>query len=178
MNNQHTSTQTQSRNEVWRSETILQVFIDVWLSVEQFNGRNVEVHSKLVIYNKYNFPQLSRFIVYFLIDLQAYQRNYPVICSSPERVRTVRVLVKHIHSYSSKHLADPASRSSALRKYARQIMCTRAYHFIKHLVTTWPLDASFRLVMELWLSLIQPWRYTDNTINRDRYKNKYYNRNK
>lgn len=50
MNNQHTSTQTQSRNEVWRSETILQVFIDVWLSVEQFNGRNVEVHSKLVIY--------------------------------------------------------------------------------------------------------------------------------
>ncbi|XP_028173889.1 sphingomyelin phosphodiesterase 4 [Ostrinia furnacalis] len=140
MSNQHTSTQTQSRNEVWRSETVLQVFIDIWMSVEQFNPRNVEV----------------------------YQRNYPVLCSSPERVRTVRVLVKHIHSYSAKHLADLASRSSALRKYARQIMCARAYCYVKHLVTTWPLDASFRLVMELWLSLIQPWRYTENNINQDR----------
>ncbi|KAL0842129.1 hypothetical protein ABMA28_014307 [Loxostege sticticalis] len=141
MSNQHTSTQSQSRNEVWRSETVLQVFIDIWMSVEQISSRNVEI----------------------------YQRNYPVVCSSPERVRTVRVLVKHIHSYSAKHLADPASRSSALRKYARQIMCARAYSYVKHLVTTWPLDASFRLVMELWLSLIQPWRYTDNTINQDRF---------
>lgn len=105
----------------------------------------------------------------FLFVFQIYQRNYAVVCSSPERVRTVRVLVKHIHSYSAKHLADPASRSSALRKYARQIMCARAYCYVKHLVTTWPLDASFRLVMELWLSLIQPWRYTDNNINQDRY---------
>ncbi|RVE53067.1 hypothetical protein evm_002365 [Chilo suppressalis] len=140
INNQHTS-QTQTRNEIWRSETVLQIFVDLWMSVEQFNTRNVE----------------------------AYERSYPTVCSSPERVRIVRVLVKHLHSYSAKHLADPASRSSALRKYARQIMCTRAYHYVKHLVMTWPLDASFRLVMELWLSLIQPWRYTDNTISNDRF---------
>lgn len=89
-------------------------------------------------------------------------------CSSPERVRIVRVLVKHIHSFSAKYNSDPAIRSSTLRKYARQIMCSRAYHYVKHLVMTWPLDASFRLVMELWLSLIQPWRYTDNTITQDR----------
>ncbi|KAI5637962.1 mitochondrial-associated sphingomyelin phosphodiesterase domain-containing protein [Phthorimaea operculella] len=91
------------------------------------------------------------------------------MCSTPERVRTVRVLVKHIHSYSAKHLTDTAARSSALRKYARQIMCARAYQYVKHLVLTWPLDASFRLVLELWLSLIQPWRYTDNNITHDRY---------
>ncbi|CAB3260900.1 unnamed protein product [Arctia plantaginis] len=141
MNNQHShTTQNQSRNEVWRSETVLQIFIDIWMSVEQFNSRNMEL----------------------------YQRNCQVVCSSPERVRTVRVLVKHLHSFSSKHLSDPAVRSSALRKYARQIMCVRAYHYIKHLVTTWPLDASFRLVMELWLSFIQPWRYVNNTISQDR----------
>ncbi|CAG9783779.1 unnamed protein product [Diatraea saccharalis] len=140
ISNQHTS-QTQTRNEIWRSETVLQVFIDIWMCVDQLNTRNMEV----------------------------YQRNCPIICSSPERVRIVRVLVKHLHSYSAKHLADPASRSSALRKYARQIMCTRGYHYVKHLVMTWPLDASFRLVMELWLSLIQPWRYTDNTITNDRF---------
>lgn len=84
-------------------------------------------------------------------------------------MRTVRVLVKHIHSFSAKYLTDLATRSSALRKYARQIMCARAYHYVKHLVTTWPLDASFRLVIELWLSLIQPWRYMDNAITQERY---------
>ncbi|XP_013195919.2 sphingomyelin phosphodiesterase 4 [Amyelois transitella] len=136
---QHVS-QSQSRNEVWRSETVLQVFIDIWMSVEEFNSRG-----------------------------DMFQRSYPTI-SSPERVRIVRVLIKHIHSFSAKHLSDPASRSSALRKYARQIMCARAYHYVKHLVTIWPLDASFRLVMELWLSLIQPWRYTDNMTNRDRFR--------
>lgn len=103
-----------------------------------------------------------------------YQRNVPIINSSPERVRIVRVLVKHIHSFSAKHHMDPAVRSSALRKYARQIMCSKAYHYVKHLVMTWPLDASFRLVMELWLSLIQPWRYTNNTISQDRYVNDVY----
>lgn len=45
VNNQHP--QTQSRNEVWRSETILQVFIDIWMSVDQFNGRNIDVSYSL-----------------------------------------------------------------------------------------------------------------------------------
>lgn len=140
INNQHTS-QTQSRNEVWRSETVLQVFIDIWMSVEQLNARSIEM----------------------------YQRSYQINTASPERVRIVRVLIKHLHSFSAKYVSDPAVRSSALRKYARQILCVRAYHYVKHLVTTWPLDASFRLVMELWLSLIQPWRYVNNNINQDRF---------
>lgn len=97
-----------------------------------------------------------------------YQRSYQINTASPERVRIVRVLIKHLHSFSAKYVSDPAVRSSALRKYARQILCVRAYHYVKHLVTTWPLDASFRLVMELWLSLIQPWRYVNNNINQDR----------
>ncbi|XP_026494913.2 sphingomyelin phosphodiesterase 4 [Vanessa tameamea] len=142
ISNQHVnSPQTQSRNEVWRSETVLQIFIDLWMSVEPFNNRSIEM----------------------------YQRTYHNMSSSPERVRIVRVLVKHIHSFSAKYNSDPAIRSSTLRKYARQIMCSRAYHYVKHLVMTWPLDASFRLVMELWLSLIQPWRYTDNSITQDRF---------
>lgn len=140
MSNQHTA-QNQSRNEVWRSETVLQIFIDIWMSVEQLGVQNLEL----------------------------YQNTYQVLSSSPERVRTVRVLVKHLHAFSAKHLSDPAVRSSALRKYARQVLCVRAYHYIKHLVTTWPLDASFRLVMELWLSFIQPWRYINNTITQDRF---------
>ncbi|CAH4029637.1 sphingomyelin phosphodiesterase 4 [Pieris brassicae] len=146
ISNQHPPPQNQSRNEIWRSETVLQVFIDIWMSVEHFDMRNIEM----------------------------YQRNYTGTFSSPERVRLVRVVIKQIYSYSSKYNSDPAIRSSALRKYAKQIMCSRAYQYVKHLVSTWPLDASFRLVMELWLSLIQPWRYT-NTVSQDRFS--HMNRN-
>ncbi|XP_023947971.2 sphingomyelin phosphodiesterase 4 [Bicyclus anynana] len=147
ISNQRASSQTQSRKEIWRSETVLQIFIDIWMSVEPFNNTN----------------------------LGMYQMNYSTITSSPERVRIVRVLVKHIHSFSAKYNSDPTA-SSALRKYARQIMCPRAYHYVKQLVSTWPLDSSFRLVMELWLSLIQPWRYTDSTTNQYRVPDAQRNR--
>ncbi|XP_072944397.1 sphingomyelin phosphodiesterase 4 [Epargyreus clarus] len=141
ISNQHTTPQTQSRNEVWRTETVVQVFIDLWMSVEQFNATNV---------------------------------NMPVMSTSPERVRLVRIMVKHIHAFSTKYQNDPAVRSSTLRKYARQIMCARGYQYVKHLVTIWPLDASFRIVIEIWLSLIQPWRYTSDTISQDRFPNDQY----
>ncbi|KAG6442597.1 hypothetical protein O3G_MSEX002447 [Manduca sexta] len=140
INNQHTS-QAQSRNEIWRSETVMQAFIDIWMSVEQIGTSNIEM----------------------------YKRSCPVNVSSPERVRTVRVLVKHLHSFPVKDITDSTFRSSSLRKYARQKMCARAYYYLKHLVTTWPLDASFRLVMELWLSLIQPWRYVNRGISLSRF---------
>ncbi|GBP90869.1 Sphingomyelin phosphodiesterase 4 [Eumeta japonica] len=134
MNNQHANpSQSQSRNEVWRTETVIQVFIDIWMSVEES----------------------------FTSGIMNNSRN-AISSLSAERVRIVRVLVKHIHAFASKHQSDPAQRSAALRKYAGQIMSAKAYRYVKYLVETWPLDASFRLVLELWLSLIQPWRYTGN----------------
>ena len=48
---------------------------------------------------------------------------------------------------------------ATLRKMAQPMMKSRIYPFIKSIIGRWPLDSSLSVVLELWLSYIQPWRY-------------------
>ncbi|KAG7307674.1 hypothetical protein JYU34_007894 [Plutella xylostella] len=121
----------------WRSESVLQLFLDVWMSVDDAPG-NME------------------------------QQRAPC---SPERVRVARVCVKAVHAYCAgpgAGGAGGAAGAGALRQYARQLLWARGVRLVRRLVDSWPLDASFRLVLELWLSLIQPWRYTGADVLHDR----------
>lgn len=78
---------------------------------------------------------------------------------SSEFVRVVRILVKQLHNFANS--ADLDSTSMApLRLIAQPMMNAQMYTFLRCMIKRWPLVSSFSVVLELWLSYIQPWRYT------------------
>lgn len=88
----------------------------------------------------------------------------------------VRLLVKHLHAFSSSLKPELISSSpqahshtSPLEEFKRVVIQRfvqqKLYVFLQHCFGHWPLDATFRAVMETWLSYIQPWRYTEEKTN-------------
>ncbi|MGH0134765.1 UNVERIFIED_CONTAM: hypothetical protein FKN15_071178 [Acipenser sinensis] len=129
--------------EIWRSETILQVFVEMWLH-----------HYSLEMYQKMQCPQVKE-----------------PFCPTEEHVLVVRHLVKHLHSFSNSQrpeliTSSPSAHShtSPLEEFKRVVTSRfvqqKLYVFLQHCFGHWPLDASFRAVLETWLSYLQPWRYT------------------
>uniref|UniRef100_A0A673JS46 Sphingomyelin phosphodiesterase 4-like n=1 Tax=Sinocyclocheilus rhinocerous TaxID=307959 RepID=A0A673JS46_9TELE len=144
--------------EIWRSETLLQVFVEMWLH-----------HYSLEMYQKLQSPQVktNRLIP---------GRNGEPFTPSEEHVLVVRLLVKHLHAFSSSLkqesiFSSPSahSHSSPLEELKRVVVQRfvqqKLYVFLQHCFGHWPLDASFRAVLETWLSYIQPWRYTGEKNN-------------
>ncbi|KAI4893203.1 hypothetical protein NFI96_018515 [Prochilodus magdalenae] len=92
-----------------------------------------------------------------------------------EHVLVVRLLVKHLHAFSNslkqEQTSSPSTHSHAspLEEFKRVVVQRfvqqKLYVFLQHCFGHWPLDASFRAVLETWLSYIQPWRYTGEKIN-------------
>ncbi|XP_072237513.1 sphingomyelin phosphodiesterase 4 isoform X6 [Leuresthes tenuis] len=135
--------------EIWRSETLLQMFVEVWLH-----------HYSLEMYQKLQSPQEP-------------------FSPSEEHVLVVRLLVKHLHAFSSSLKPEQLSSSSPsahshthtspLEEFKRVVVQRfvqqKLYLFLQHCFGHWPLDASFRAVLETWLSYVQPWRYTGEKIN-------------
>ncbi|XP_055625696.1 sphingomyelin phosphodiesterase 4 [Toxorhynchites rutilus septentrionalis] len=78
-----------------------------------------------------------------------------------EFIRCVRILVKQLHAFGNSADLDNSSMA-LLRQSAQPLMNAKMYGFLKALIARWPLDSSFSDVLELWLSYIQPWRYTFN----------------
>ncbi|XP_012672195.2 sphingomyelin phosphodiesterase 4 isoform X2 [Clupea harengus] len=128
--------------EIWRSETLLQVFVELWLH-----------HYSLEIYQKLQSPQVKE-----------------PFSPTEEHVLVVRLLVKHLHAFSNslkpeQIASSPSTHSHAspLEEFKRVVVQRfvqqKLYVFLQHCFGHWPLDASFRAVLETWLSYIQPWRY-------------------
>ncbi|KAM4649531.1 sphingomyelin phosphodiesterase 4 isoform 2-T2 [Amazona ochrocephala] len=127
--------------EIWRSETLLQVFVEMWLH-----------HYSLEMYQKMQSPHVK----------ESFK-------PTEEHVLVVRLLVKHLHAFSNSLKPEPLSPSahshtaSPLEEFKRVVIPRfvrqKLYIFLQHCFGHWPLDASFRAVLEMWLSYLQPWRY-------------------
>ncbi|XP_044514854.1 sphingomyelin phosphodiesterase 4 isoform X3 [Gracilinanus agilis] len=127
--------------EIWRSETLLQVFVEMWLH-----------HYSLEMYQKMQSPH-------------AKESFKP----TEEHVLVVRLLLKHLHAFSNSLKPEQLSPSthshtaSPLEEFKRVVIPRfvqqKLYIFLQHCFGHWPLDASFRAVLEMWLSYLQPWRY-------------------
>ncbi|XP_054535696.1 sphingomyelin phosphodiesterase 4 isoform X3 [Pan troglodytes] len=86
-----------------------------------------------------------------------------------EHVLVVRLLLKHLHAFVNSLKPEQASPSahshatSPLEEFKRaavpRFVQQKLYLFLEHCFGHWPLDASFRAVLEMWLSYLQPWRY-------------------
>uniref|UniRef100_A0A3P8PP09 Sphingomyelin phosphodiesterase 4 n=1 Tax=Astatotilapia calliptera TaxID=8154 RepID=A0A3P8PP09_ASTCA len=136
--------------EIWRSETLLQMFVEIWLH-----------HYSLEMYQKLQSPQVKE-----------------PFSPTEEHVLVVRLLVKHVHAFSNSLKPEQLSSSpsahshthtSPLEEFKRVVVQRfvhqKLYLFLQHCFGHWPLDASFRAVLETWLSYIQPWRYTGEKPN-------------
>ncbi|XP_077968322.1 sphingomyelin phosphodiesterase 4-like [Styela clava] len=84
-------------------------------------------------------------------------------------VRAVRLLVKHVHFFCNAHMGNTLTKrfqnDSILEQLDQNLMNKfqpKLFLFLQHCFEVWPLDHTFRIVLETWLSYIQPWRYVKN----------------
>nr|XP_015221715.1 PREDICTED: sphingomyelin phosphodiesterase 4 isoform X1 [Lepisosteus oculatus] len=159
--------------EIWRSETLLQVFVEMWLH-----------HYSLEMYQKMQSPQVKLEVLQYRLGISSLHCSTPTppgygtlhtyqepFSPTEEHVLVVRLLVKHLHAFSNSLKPEQISSSpsthshtSPLEEFKRVVIPRfvqqKLYVFLQHCFGHWPLDASFRAVLETWLSYIQPWRYT------------------
>lgn len=120
------------------SEALLQIFVEFWL-----NQSTVSVPN------------------------QHYQMS-TAFSFSAEHVQLVRLLVKHLHMFVNTLRMPVHSphrpmllpcwdefRGLVWPHYVQK----KLYRFLRYNFQCWPLDTSFYVVLETWLSFIQPWRY-------------------
>ncbi|XP_021040494.1 sphingomyelin phosphodiesterase 4 isoform X1 [Mus caroli] len=157
-------------HEIWRSETLLQVFVEMWLH-----------HYSLEMYQKMQSPHAKLEVLHYRLTvssalhspaqpslqaLHAYQESFT---PTEEHVLVVRLLLKHLHAFANSLKPDQTSPSahshatSPLEEFKRaavpRFVQQKLYVFLQHCFGHWPLDATFRAVLEMWLSYLQPWRY-------------------
>ncbi|XP_043523577.1 sphingomyelin phosphodiesterase 4 isoform X3 [Frieseomelitta varia] len=127
--------QQQCLPEVWRSETVVQVFLDFWVEYVEDHQLNLRLNT-------------------------SYSASIPRRHSihSGEHIRLVRAFIKTLHEFANSATGDKSAMDE-LKRIILPSVQGKIYTFLRKAIHHWPLDSSFRLILEAWLSFIQPWRY-------------------
>ena len=153
-------------SEIWRSETFARILIAFWL--ESYVNRGVDV----------NYHTAG----------SSLPNSYSTPLPTQELLRCIRMFIKHAHYFSNsckeggpyipdslRYSTGGADLFSASEGIGGSMENNTGhstdnkktlYAFFSLCIDHWPLDASFRLVLETWLSYIQPWRYTQMENNK------------
>ncbi|CAK9821994.1 Sphingomyelin phosphodiesterase 4 [Anthophora retusa] len=134
-NSASTVPQQQCLPQVWRSETVVQVFLDFWVEYTEDDHLN---------------PQLNTSYSTFV--------PYRHSIHSGEHIRLVRAFIKTLHEFANSATGDKSAMDE-LKRIILPSVQGKIYTFLRKAIHHWPLDSSFRLILEAWLSFIQPWRY-------------------
>lgn len=84
---------------------------------------------------------------------------------SSEYVRAVRICIKQLHAFANAADLDHTPAMATLRRSVPPLIGRSTYALLCALIRRWPMDSSFSVVLELWLSYIQPWRYNFERIH-------------
>lgn len=130
-----------SGQEVWRSETLINTLAEFWLT--PFSP------PPPLARGRHGSPSL---------DAATADLNFAV----SDTLRIVRMMIKHLHYFTNSGGPNDVTPLDQLKRCVLPSMRQQIYGMFKYTFTHWPHDLSFRLVLETWLSYIQPWRYTDS----------------
>ena len=103
---------------------------------------------------------LSIFSSVWLTQLSATSSS-PTSATSSELQIPVSDTLKHLHFFSNSGGPSDITPLEQLKSDTLSGVKQQMYSLFKYIFGHWPHDTSFRLVLESWLSFIQPWRYTD-----------------
>ena len=140
--------QLASGQQVYRSESMIYTFFELWLSpfCQATKSRN---------------------------DSPLSQKSSDILIPVSDTLRIIRMLIKHMHYFVNSGGPLDVSHLCQLKRTILPNVKGRVYSLFKFIFLHWPHDMSFRLVLETWLSYIQPWRYTDSAANnRNLFKTK------
>ncbi|KAL4223981.1 sphingomyelin phosphodiesterase 4 [Mactra antiquata] len=144
--------------DIWWSETFVQILAEFWL-----NQNSIDLERGISLQNL-SHSRLGQ-------SSESFLSLYESFMPSNNHVRLVRLFLKHIHFFvnscepetniSGYQQMDASPLDEFKRSLISSVLQKKVYSFLRHGFERWPLDSSFRLILETWLTYIQPWRYTE-----------------